>query len=385
MRRIVLTLIACLFLLNGYAEKLSVKMADSEMRRFPQLYQFDHGSRLYFGYTQGLGGTAFLKLWKATGDKKYFDYVYQWGDSIISANGSIHLYKMDDYNLDFINSGKVLFGLYEITGEKRFRMAMDTLLEQFEQQPRTSDGGFWHKKRYPSQMWLDGLYMASPFIAQYGAVFGKPEWIDEAINQLTLVAKHTYDDKTGLFYHAWDESRSQKWADPVTGKSPNFWGRSIGWYAMALVDDLDFIPSGHPRRTEVLAIVKKLADGMLKYQDKQTGLWYQVVDQGNREGNYLEASVSSMMMYFYAKASDKGYLPKVYRKAALKAYKGLKKYLIVKNEDRTISLTKCCAVAGLGGNPYRDGSYGYYINERIRDNDGKATGPFIMGCLELNR
>lgn len=385
MKKILFAIIACLLSFNGYAEKLSVKMADSEMRRFPQLYQFDHGSRLYFGYTQGLGGTAFLKLWKATGDKKYFDYVYQWGDSIISANGSIHLYKMDDYNLDFINSGKVLFGLYEITGEKRFRMAMDTLLEQFEQQPRTSDGGFWHKKRYPSQMWLDGLYMASPFIAQYGAVFGKPEWIDEAINQLTLVAKHTYDDKTGLFYHAWDESRSQKWADPVTGKSPNFWGRSIGWYAMALVDDLDFIPSGHPRRTEVLAIVKKLADGMLKYQDKQTGLWYQVVDQGNREENYLEASVSSMMMYFYAKASDKGYLPKVYRKAALKAYKGLKKYLIVKNEDGTISLTKCCAVAGLGGNPYRDGSYGYYINERIRDNDGKATGPFIMGCLELNR
>lgn len=385
MKKILFAIIACLFSFNGFAEKYSVKMADSEMCRFPQLYQFDHGSRLYFGYTQGLGGTAFLKLWKATGDKKYFDYVYQWGDSIISANGSIHLYKMDDYNLDFINSGKVLFGLYEITGEKRFRMAMDTLLEQFEQQPRTSDGGFWHKKRYPSQMWLDGLYMASPFIAQYGAVFGKPEWIDEAINQLTLVAKHTYDDKTGLFYHAWDESRSQKWADPVTGKSPNFWGRSIGWYAMALVDDLDFIPSGHPRRTEVLAIVKKLADGMLKYQDKQTGLWYQVVDQGNREENYLEASVSSMMMYFYAKASDKGYLPKVYHKAALKAYKGLKKYLIVKNEDGTISLTKCCAVAGLGGNPYRDGSYGYYINERIRDNDGKATGPFIMGCLELNR
>jgi len=251
--------------------------------------------------------------------------------------------------------------------------------------PRTSDGGFWHKKRYTSQMWLDGLYMASPFIAQYGATFGKPELIDETINQLTLVAKHTYDEKTGLFYHAWDESRTQKWADPISGKSPNFWGRSIGWYAMALVDDLDFIPTNHPRRNDVLALVKKLAEGMLKYQDKKTGLWYQVVDQGNREGNYLEASVSSMMMYFYAKAFNNGYLPKVYKKAALKTFNGLKKNLIVKNDDGTISLTKCCAVAGLGGSPYRDGSYGYYINEKIRDNDGKATGPFIMGCLELNR
>lgn len=385
MKRLLFTILACLFVTSGFAAKYYEKMADSEMKRFPQLLQFDHGKRLFFGYTQGLGGTAFLKLWKKTGNKKYFDYVYQWGDSIISSSGSIHLYSMEDYNLDFINSGKVLFGLYEKTGEKRFRMAMDTLLKQFEKHPRTSDGGFWHKKRYEHQMWLDGLYMASPFLAQYGSTFSKPELIDEVINQLTLVAKHTYDEKTGLFYHAWDESRTQKWADPKTGKSPNFWGRSIGWYAMALVDDLDFIPIEHPRRNEVLEIVKKMAEGMLRYQDEKSGLWYQVVDKADKDGNYAEASVSSMMMYFYAKSSNKGYLPKKYKKAAIKAFKGLKKELIVNNEDGTISLTKCCAVAGLGGEPYRDGSYEYYINEKIRDNDGKATGPFIMGCIELNR
>jgi unsaturated rhamnogalacturonyl hydrolase len=385
MKKTILTLIVFLCLFNSYAEKLSVKMADSEMQRFPHLYEFDYGKRLYFGYTQGLGGMAFLKLWQATGNKKYYKYVYEWGDSIISKDGSIYLYKMDEYSLDFINSGKVLFGLYEISGEKRFRMAMDTLMKQFENHPRTTEGGFWHKKRYTSQMWLDGLYMASPFIAQYGATFNKPECIDETINQLTIIARHTYDEKSGLFYHAWDESRSQKWADPLTGTSPNFWGRSIGWFAMALVDDLDFIPAGHPRRSEILVLVRKLADGMLRYQDNKTGLWYQVVNQGNREGNYPEASVSSMMMYFYAKASNKGYLPCRYRRVALKAYNGIKRHLIVKNHDGTISLTKCCAVAGLGGDPYRDGSYGYYINEKIRDNDGKATGPFIMGCLELNR
>jgi unsaturated rhamnogalacturonyl hydrolase len=226
--------------------------------------------------------------------------------------------------------------------------------------------------------------MASPFLSQYGATFGKPRYIDEAVHQLLTVAKHTYDAKTGLFKHAWDESRSQKWADPSTGQSPNFWGRSIGWFAMALVDNLDYIPVDHPRRGEVLAVVQTLAEGMHKYQDTRTGLWYQVVDQGGREGNYLESSVSSMMAYFYAKAANKGYLPKRYRNVAVKAFRGLVRYNIV-DQNGQYSLTHCCAVAGLGGNPYRDGSYDYYVGETIRDNDGKATGPFIQACLELGR
>jgi unsaturated rhamnogalacturonyl hydrolase len=364
---------------------LSIRMAESEMERFPQLYQFDHGKRLYFGYTQGLGGVAFLKLWKATDDQRYYDYVYQWGDSIIGEDGSIHLYKRSDYNLDFINAGKVLFYLSDATGEPRFRMAMDTLLKQFDAHPRTGDGGFWHKKIYTHQMWLDGLYMASPFLSEYGVRYNRPDLVDEAIHQLVTVAKHTYDADKGLFYHAWDESRSQRWADSLTGRSPNFWGRSIGWYAMALVDNLDYIPVDHPRRGEILALVQTLAEGMAAYQDPESGLWYQVVDQGGREGNYLEASVSSMMMYFYAKSVNKGYLPKKWRAKALDAYNGLLKHLLVLDGKHRVSLTQCCAVAGLGGNPYRDGSYDYYINERIRDNDGKATGPFIMGCLELQR
>jgi unsaturated rhamnogalacturonyl hydrolase len=364
---------------------LSTRMAESEMTRFPQLYQFDHGKRLYFGYTQGVGGVTFMKLWKATGDMRYFDYVYQWGDSIIADDGSIHLYKRSDYNLDFINAGKVLIYLSDATGDPRFRMAMDTLLKQFDAHPRTSDGGFWHKKIYPHQMWLDGLYMASPFLCEYGVRYNRPDLVDEAIHQLVTVAKHTYDAEKGLFYHAWDESRTQLWADSLTGHSPHFWGRSIGWYAMALVDNLDYIPVDHPRRGEVLALVNTLAEGMAAYQDPASGLWYQVVDQGDREGNYLEASVSSMMMYFYAKSVNKGYLPKKWRAKALDAYNGLLKNLLIVDENGQYTLTHCCAVAGLGGKPYRDGSFEYYVNERQRDNDGKATGPFIMGCLELNR
>lgn len=377
--------LACLLGLPVLAGSWAKKMADSEMKRFPELWQYDYGKRLFFGYTQGLGVLSFEKLYKATGEQKYWDYVYEWADTIIGKDGSIHLYKRTDYNLDFINSGKTLFDLYAKTGEKRFRMAMDTLLLQFEEHPRTADGGFWHKKIYTHQMWLDGLYMASPFLSQYGVTFDKPECIDQAVHQLLTVAKHTYDPQAGINKHAWDESKTQKWADPVTGQSPNFWGRSIGWYAMALVDNLDFIPASHPKRAEVLAIVKTLAEGMKKYQDPKTGLWYQVVNMGIREGNYLESSVSCMMTYFYAKSVNNGYLPKSYRKVALKAFNGLLKHRIKKNADGTISLTHCCAVAGLGGNPYRDGSFEYYVKETVRDNDGKATGVFIQACLELKK
>lgn len=365
-------------------ERTSVLMADSEMSRYPELYKFDHGHRLFFGYTQGLGGCAFLKMYKATGDKKYYDYVYSWGDSIVGEDGSIYKYDMSKYNLDFINSGKVLFDLYEISHKKKFRMAMDTLLEQIKGQPRVAEGGFWHKKIYEHQMWLDGLYMCSPFLSEYGSKFNRPDLIDEAITQLLVATEHTYDENKGLFYHGWDESRSQAWADSITGTSPNFWGRSMGWLAMALVDNLDYIPETNPRRLKIIALVKTVADGMAKYQNK-TGLWYQVIDKGDKKGNYPEASVSSMMMYFYAKAVNKGYLDAVYKKYAEKAYEGIMKNLIKKNDDGTITMINCCKVAGLGGHPYRNGSFDYYVHEKITENDGKATAPFIMGCIELSK
>ena len=183
-----------------------------------------------------------LQMWKATGERRYYDYVKQWADSLINEKGEIHLYDKSTYNLDFINSGKVLFDLYRETGDQRYKAAMDILIKQLKNQPRTLEGGFWHKLIYQHQMWLDGLYMASPFMAQYGAEFNKPEWIDEAVKQFRLCHKHTYDAKTGLYHHAWDESKSQRWANPETGHSPNFWGRSIGWWFMALVDALDYIP-----------------------------------------------------------------------------------------------------------------------------------------------
>lgn len=291
---------------------------------------------------------------------------------------------MSTYNLDFINSGKVLFDVYRETGNDKYKKAMDELIKQLKRHPRTLEGGYWHKLIYQHQMWLDGLYMASPFMAQYGAEFNRPEWIDEAVKQFALCHKHTYDAGTGLYHHAWDESKSQRWANPETGHSPNFWGRSIGWWFMALVDALDYIPEEHPGRSDMISWIQGLADTLPKYQDK-AGLWYQVIDQPKREGNFPEASVTSQCMYAYAKAVNKGYIDAKYKAVAEKAFKGLKDKLLVENADGTLTLTRCCQVGGLGGHPYRDGSFEYYIGEKMRDNDAKATGPFIMGCIELNK
>lgn len=369
---------------SGTFETYAERFAKSEMARFPQAWQLDYGKSLYFGYSQGLGCLAMLKLWKSTGKQQYFDYVKVWADSLINDRGEIYKYHVDTYNIDYINSGKVLFDIYKKTGDLKYKLAIENLINQMYTHPRTTEGGFWHKKIYTNQIWLDGIYMGSPFFAQYGKEFNKPEWIDEAIHQVTLCYKKTYDAKTGMNYHAWDESKTQRWANPITGQSPNFWGRSIGWFFMATVDVLDFVPKNHPHRQELITILQNLTKAMVKYQSKN-GLWFQVVDMPDRNGNYEEASVSSMCMYAIAKAVNHGYVDKKYKKNAEKTFQGITKKLIVKNADGTISLTKCCAVAGLGGNPYRDGSFEYYVNEKIRDNDAKATGPFIMGCLELKK
>lgn len=385
MKKTLLTLFAFAFVMQTIlAQKTAVEFADSEMKRFPEAWQLDHGKRLYFGYSQGVGCQAMLDVWKQTGDRKYLDYVINWADTVINDKGEIHLYKVETYNLDYIKPGTVLFDVWKQTGKEKYKLAMDLLVNQLKNHPRTHEGAFWHKLIYQHQIWLDGLYMASPFLAEYAVTFNRPELIDDAVNQFIVCAKHTYDVKTGLYYHAWDESKNQRWANKETGQSPNFWGRSIGWWFMALVDVLDYIPAEHPQRPELIKMINGLAETLPKYQDK-TGLWYQVLDKGAVGGNYLEASVSSMFMYGYAKAVNKGYIDEKYRVVAEKAYDGLMKTLIVKNADGTLTLTKCCAVAGLGGHPYRDGSFEYYVNERIRDNDAKATGPFIMGCLQLGK
>jgi unsaturated rhamnogalacturonyl hydrolase len=364
--------------------EMAVRMAESEMVHFPESWTVDFRPQGSWNYTPGLIAHAMMEVYATTGNKKFFEYAKSYADRYIHEDGTIEGYKPEEYNVDRINSGKFLFPLFEQTGEARYEKAIHLLRSQLETHPRTSEGGFWHKLVYPNQKWLDGLYMAAPFYARYAVRYNQPEALNDAIDQFVIVHRHTYDQKAKLNYHGWDESREQRWADPETGLSPHFWGRAMGWYAMALADVLDFIPESHPRRAEILKILQEVAAGIVKHQDKKSGLWYQVLDQGKREGNYLESSVSSMFTYTLLKSVRKGYISKKYMKPALKAYDGILRHFIRENENGTISLTDVCSVAGLGGNPYRDGSFEYYISEPRRDNDPKGVGPFIFASLEIS-
>ncbi len=368
------------------AKPYSVRMADSEMKRNPQSWMIDFSSRPKWDYCMGLELQSIYQVWKLTANPVYFNYVKSYTDTIINPQGVIRGYKPEDYSLDKLNTGKILFDLYAKSNEEKLKKAMDVLRNQIIKQPRTSDGGFWHKKIYPDQMWLDGLYMASPFLAEYGAKFNEKELFDEAAHQILTVAKHTYDPVTGLYYHGWDESHTQKWSNPKTGTSPNFWSRSIGWYMMALVDVLDYLPKDHPQRPEIIKILTNLSQSLEKYRDPVTGMWYQVTDKPGEKGNYVESSGSAMFIYAWVKGAHNGYLPKSFGEKGAKAYDQFVKKFIKENADGTISLTDVCSVAGLGGaTHYRDGSYTYYISEPKRDNDAKAVGPFIMVSVLLKK
>ncbi|MFD3003566.1 glycoside hydrolase family 105 protein [Pontibacter toksunensis] len=365
--------------------KWSERMALSIIKNNPEPWMIEFNKQPVWSYPQGLVLHAFEEMGKQNPKQQYQDYIKAYADVMIDEKGNIKTYDAASFNIDMVNSGKILFNLYEQTKDERYKTAIETLRHQMKWQPRTTDGGFWHKLRYPWQMWLDGAYMAAPFLAQYGKTYGDKTAFDDVATQLILLEKHTRDPKTGLLYHGWDESRFQQWANPQTGTSPHFWGRAMGWYAMAIVDALDYFPQDHPKRKEIIGILQRLAPALQKYQDPKTGLWYQVVDQGAREGNYLEASASSMFVYALAKGANKGYIDKQYRKVAEKGFKGIIDNMIEVKPDGEVLLHKVCAVAGLGGEPYRSGSYEYYVNELIRTNDPKGTGPFVLASLELNK
>ncbi|OIN57563.1 glycoside hydrolase family 88 protein [Arsenicibacter rosenii] len=343
------------------------------------------GQRVHWNYEMGLLLKAIEQVWYRTGDARYFNYINKVMDQLVTADGNIKTYKLEDYNIDNVTPGRALLTLYQqsLPNKEKYKKAADLLMKQLSEQPRTKEGGFWHKKRYPNQMWLDGLYMGEPFYAEYSLVFNQPKNFDDIINQFVWMEKNARDEKTGLLYHGWDESREQKWANPKTGKSPNFWSRAIGWYGLALVDVLDYLPQDHPRRGELIAILNRLAPAIVKYQDPKEGVWYQVTDRVGDKGNYLEASGSCMFVYTLAKGVRKGYLPASMMQYADKGYQGILKNFISTDDKGLIHLEKTVLVSGLGGNPYRDGSYEYYLSEKIRQDDLKGVGPFIMAALEM--
>lgn len=358
----------------------SQRVAKTIMCDYPEVWKMEESEKIKWAYTKGLACDAFLALWKVTGNRAYFNYAKAYADTMIDKSGVVYGYKMEDYNIDNINPGKMLFDLFAETKDPRYETVLKTLRRQFENHPRTTEGGFWHKKVYPHQMWLDGVYMGAPFYAHYGKVYKEPKCIDDAVNWVVLMEKKSRDPKTGLLYHAWDESKEQKWANNETGQAPHFWGRGMGWYAMALVDILDYVTE-KSKRDEIIKIINRTAEALVKVQDQKTGVWYQVLDMAGREGNYLESSGSAMFTYFLFKAVKNGYLDKSYLLPAKRAYQGMIDHLIRTESNGRIVITQACGGAGLGGNPYRDGSYEYYINEKKRDNDPKAVAPFILASL----
>lgn len=369
--------------------KWSERMLLSEMNRFPESWMLDFSKSPKWTYPAAIVLDAAEQVYANTGKKEYYDYISSFGDKLVKEDGTIVSYELEKYNIDLLNSGNVLLYLYEKEKKEKYLKALQTLRLQIDGQPRTNEGSFWHKKIYPNQVWLDGLYMGMPFYTHYTKDFTKgadaTKAYDDIVMQFDSVQKNLLDKKTGLLYHAWDESKEQAWADKQTGLSPNFWGRAMGWYGMAMVDVLDYLPKDHPGRARIISYIRSFSDAVIKYQDKKSGLWYQVLDKPLANGNYEEATASAMFVYMMIKSVNKGYLPKSYKAAAKKGYDGIIKDLITVDENGVVNLNKCCAVAGLGGKPYRDGSYEYYVNEQIRSNDAKGTGPFILASLEFEK
>ena len=368
---------------NAYLQT-GKEIARSEMAHNPELWTCDGAEKPKWEYTPTLMARAFVELYEATGDTLYLNHAQRFADTFIGEDGTILTYKKSLYNMDRIQGGNFLIMLNAHNPQPKYVKAIETLREQLREQPRTEEGGFWHKQIYEHQMWLDGLFTGTTFYARYAAWKPEPEAWSDIANQFIVVDKHTRR-ASGLNHHGWDESRQMGWSDSITGCSPETWGRAEGWYVMALCDVLELMPKEQAERAELEAILLRVMDALLTVQDKETHLWYQVPDRGGEEGNYLESTCSAMYCYAMAKGVRIGVLPERYREEAQQVFEGLKAHKIARNEDGTLSLIDCCAVAGLGGNPYRDGTYEYYIHERIRKDDPKGVAPLILACIELSR
>lgn len=379
-------------------------MTASEMQRTPKSYLLDFSSKPKWSYVMGIELEAMLDTYLKYGNPRIWEYCKDYTDTMINAQGEIRGYQLKDYNLDNIRTGHFVARMYQQKPEQKNLLAMREMMKQLQQQPRTEeDGVFWHKAIYSYQVWLDGIFMGLPFYTMAAPILlsakeaGKV--YDDAIQQVKTTYERTLDSQTGLNRHAWDETHEMFWADPQTGLSQHCWGRAQGWYTMALIELLDALPTNYARRQEVVAILQQDLENVIKWQDKESGLWYQVMDAPNREGNYLEATCSSMFAYALLKAYRKGYVANnAFQDAGIRAYQGILQHFIRVNDDETISLTHCCSVAGLGPglsekvkraapnvkeNRRRDGSYNYYLSEPVRDNDAKGVGPFIWASLEM--
>lgn len=380
---------------KNYSEWLTY----SEMKRVPHSYLLDFSSKPKWSYVMGIEMEGMLDTYEhyKEGNNAILDYLKEYPAKMIDEKGNITGYKYEDFNLDNVRTAKFILRMHNLFPTKGTEKALKTLFKQLQNQPRTKEGVYWHKAIYANQVWLDGIFMGLPFYCNYAVQTMKPKkaekYLNDAVDQMVKTDYRTYDEKTQLWKHAWDETHQQFWANKEDGKSQHCWARALGWYVMAMTECLDAMPENYARRQEVIDLLNKAMKSVVKYQDKKTGVWYDVLDVKS-DKNYLESTASSMFTYVLLKGYRKGYLSEEYLKAGVKAYNGILKQFIKVNADKTISLTRCCAVSGLGPGPgpyvkkpnyKRDGSFEYYMSEPIRDNDAKGVGPFIWASLEMEQ
>ncbi|RZL48403.1 MAG: glycoside hydrolase family 88 protein [Pedobacter sp.] len=381
-----LTAFACITVqVNAQDKPLSIQMADQvlALSKDSANTSTNNFRPVKWSYDQGVILEGIDGVWKKTANAAYFKYMQACMDAYVTKEGAINMYKQEDFNIDNVKNGRTLLTLYNVTAQPKYFKAATVLWDQLKKHPRTTEGGFWHKKIYPNQMWLDGLYMGQPFYAEYAKLIKDDKAFDDIANQFIWMEKNARDAKTGLLYHGWDESKKEAWADKKTGRSPNFWARAMGWYGMALVDVLDNFPKNHPKRKELIAILNRFAVATQKVQDTKTGLWYDILDKPQGKGNYFESSASSMFVYTYAKAVRLGYIPASFFAVAEKGYQGIKAEFIEQAGPGKVNLKGTVAVSGLGGKPYRDGSYEYYMKEKVITNDAKGVGSFLLAANEM--
>jgi unsaturated rhamnogalacturonyl hydrolase len=364
-------------------DQASAKMADSIMKEWPKAVVSTENHPGNWGYEEGVLLDGMAAQWQTTANGDEFRYIKAAVDKYVTDEGSIRSYHADAHSLDEIEMARSVLLVYRVTHQAKYYTAAKYVHDQLALQPRTASGGYWHKQIYPNQMWLDGAYMAEPFRAEYAVTFQQLEDFNDIAKQLLLMDQHMRDPKTGLLRHGWDESKQMKWADPQTGLSPEAWGRAMGWYAMALVDVLDWFPADHPQRPELVRALNRVAKAAIVYQDRKTGLWWQVLDQGSRKGNFPEASASCMFTYALAKGVRMGYLPQADLASAKRAWDAIQKTFVKTGSDGLTSLDGTVKVGGLGGSPYRSGAFDYYINEKTRVNDAKGIGAFLLAGSEM--
>ena len=363
----------------------TARMAATVMREWPEGRVTTQNNPGIWGYEEGVMLDGIAAVWHTRADEGEFKYIQAAVDKYVTDDGTIKTYPTSQHSLDNIEMGRSVMLVYRVTQKEKYYKAAKFIHEQLAVQPRTASGAYWHKQIYPNQIWLDGAYMAEPFRAAYAATFHEPADFDDIAKELLLMSAHMRDPGSGLLKHGWDESKQMAWADKTTALSPEAWARSMGWYEVALVDVLDWFPKNHPARTKLITALQQTMAAALKYQDKDSGLWWQVLDKGGRPGNYFEASASCMYVYALAKGARMGYLPTEDAAAAKRGWEGIQKKFVTTSSDGKVTLHGTVKVGGLGGTPYRSGTYEYYVGEKTIDQDAKGIGAYLLAGSEIEQ